>query len=148
MRGIVVDPREPPREDRDDGVRLRAEAQRLADHLRDAAKVALPRRMADDDTVRNDASLRAGELARQRSKALAATATELARGSAGAARALVAIAKGEAKGSTARVAAAKAVLDAALRLEEHGELVRRMEAIEAQLGGEKSPAGGGSSWRQ
>ena len=72
-----------------------------------------------------------GEVARQRTRALAAAADILARGSAAAARSLVAMAVGETKPSTGRAVACRAVLDLARRGAETDDLALRIGELEA-----------------
>ena len=89
----------------------------------------------------------AAELGRQRSRMLDATATELIRGSAGAARALIAIAKGETKATAPRVAAARAVVDLAARFDERGGLLERLEKLEAAASEAAARPTGGRPWQ-
>jgi phage terminase small subunit len=79
----------------------------------------------------------AAELGRQRSKLLDATATELIRGSASCARALVDIANGRTRASAPRVAAARAVVDLAHRFDERAEYLERFEALEELVNRQK-----------
>ena len=70
------------------------------------------------------------ELARQRARLLDGACTALVRGAHAAAAALVAMAGGESPATAARIAAARAVIDLALRGQELGDVVRRLEALE------------------
>jgi hypothetical protein len=89
----------------------------------------------------------AAELRRQRTRVLDQVATVLAGGAAAAARSLIQIATGEARASAARVSAAKAVIDAAQRLEEAGTIAGRLDELEQQLAAPGTRGGRGQPWQ-
>jgi len=89
----------------------------------------------------------AKELRAQRSKLLDETTSVLISGSAGAARVLIAIADGAIKAEPSRVAAARAILDLATRLEESGELADRLLELEGWIRDLKNPPPAPAPWQ-
>jgi hypothetical protein len=85
-------------------------------------------------------------LARQRGRLLEDAGTILARGASRAAAALVAMAGGDTRATPTRVAAARAVLDTAIRAAELGEMAQRMGDIEQALADRDNQQCGGRKW--
>jgi hypothetical protein len=77
------------------------------------------------------------ELARQRTRVLDGAITVLVRGSTRAAEALVEMAVTDTKATPTKVAAARAVLDLALRATELGDVIARIETLEAEAAGRR-----------
>lgn len=82
------------------------------------------------------------ELARRRTRLLSVSADILARGAAGAARALVRMSEGTLAASQARTAAAKAVMDLVRKSAEVDDIGIRLAELEAASAAQERPASG------